>query len=917
MKLQKILRAALITALLIGLCVCAFSANAASDDPADSYVKRTAEYEDSSLSLWFDHSFRKTFTSDTASTGMDTYSIYMAKNEIESAQFVLYSPVDMTNMNVTLSEFTDGNGHTVDAEIYYEMYVTTENVATNAIYGMDPGHTIIREGETPDPVMPYSALGTPKKAATFKLNAGKSQAFLIRAKSQEDSVSGWYSAELSVYNSDGQQVKVATVYLYVWDFIIPDEIDFQTSLFVGNDTSYGGSYGDFYDYFLENRMNAMDVPGGQLKSWNPYLTNPRVNAIRVSSTGLGSVSYSPYMEATPSSFRSYADMYNDLSRSPNWEDFKDKLYFYTADEFSSEEHLDDCFGGPQNHAGHTANTVTGNAAAVNQYWDNPTTMVTIHLNPPYPYYTYHQPLSSIPDYQKMDNIQRVLNEDAITIWCPQLYAFTPRSELNITGYTQNGIGDGYILNLNHSISGIYCTGTSYQGYPSNWGYYDWDGVFGEFSDRLASYQAIKKPENPNVKMWMYRAGGHNLYTYCHHLIESTGLQTKMMFWQCYQEDITGYLYYATNGWTEKNTSSYVDRTVTGAKTTCTWYDNKHVYAGTNDTIYGMGVLFYGPTMAKTNQIKVVGSVRVECMRDGIEEYTMLKMLEDYKGKDRSKEIVSQVSTNVVRYLSLDNFQTSGWDSSMDEYDIFAAVRKNLGCELEEAIADGKCEHAWDNGTETEAAGCLTTGEMTYTCTKCSASRTEVIPALHTAGTTFVKESGTAATCTAEGSEIMRCTVCGYRKTVTTDAFHNDPDMYAYEMKSTDNHTVKCSVCGQVINSAEAHSMAFRKAAPTCTEDGYEKTACRFCEYEIVESTAPASGHSFADGFCTVCGEPDPDTPTFTPGDLDGDGKINAKDVNLLKQTVLGTLDKVPAADIDGDGKVSVSDVALLKFMILS
>ncbi len=56
---------------------------------------------------------------------------------------------------------------------------------------------------------------------------------------------------------------------------------------------------------------------------------------------------------------------------------------------------------------------------------------------------------------------------------------------------------------------------------------------------------------------------------------------------------------------------------------------------------------------------------------------------------------------------------------------------------------------------------------------------------------------------------------------------------------------------------------------------------------------------------------------YITGDADGDGKVNAKDVNILKQIVLGTLDKLPAADIDGDGKITVSDVALLKAAILS
>ena len=171
--MKKVLRILIVLTVVLCCAVCSFTSGAATDDPADSYIKRTAEFEDSSLSLWFDHSFRKNFTSDTTPTGMDTYSVYMAKNEIESAQFVLYSDTDKTNMDVSLSEFTDGNGNSVFAEIYYEMYVTTENVAVNSVHGMNNGNTIIRMGETPDPMIPYSSLGTAKKPASFKLNCGK------------------------------------------------------------------------------------------------------------------------------------------------------------------------------------------------------------------------------------------------------------------------------------------------------------------------------------------------------------------------------------------------------------------------------------------------------------------------------------------------------------------------------------------------------------------------------------------------------------------------------------------------------------------------------------------------------------------------------------------------------------------------
>ena len=67
------------TALAALLALGVFSTGADSD-PQDSYVKQNAQYEDSDIDLWFEHSFKKIYTSDTVSSGMDTYSVYMAKN---------------------------------------------------------------------------------------------------------------------------------------------------------------------------------------------------------------------------------------------------------------------------------------------------------------------------------------------------------------------------------------------------------------------------------------------------------------------------------------------------------------------------------------------------------------------------------------------------------------------------------------------------------------------------------------------------------------------------------------------------------------------------------------------------------------------------------------------------------------------
>ena len=275
--MKKILMSCMTVMLATVLCLGTFTwgVYGAESDPADTYEKQEAESEDESLSLWFDHAFKKVMTSDITPSGMDTYSVYMAKNEIENAQFVLYSEEQKEGLTASVTDFTNESGATLSAELYYQMYVTVDNLdVTNVLGATSASDSIIREGEQPDPIAPLESIGA------FQLNAGKSQAFYIRLKSTEETPSGWYSGTLNIYNAEGEQIKTAQVFAYVWDFALSEETALETSIYMANDTTYRGSYEAFYDYLLENRINAMDVPGG-LSADNPYLTNERVGSIRV------------------------------------------------------------------------------------------------------------------------------------------------------------------------------------------------------------------------------------------------------------------------------------------------------------------------------------------------------------------------------------------------------------------------------------------------------------------------------------------------------------------------------------------------------------------------------------------------------------------------------------------------------------
>ncbi|MBO5195603.1 MAG: DUF4091 domain-containing protein [Clostridia bacterium] len=925
-------RALLVTTmvvLLMSLCAGVFS-NAAetSNDPADIYVPQTAAYEDPTLDLWFEHSFKKVMTSDTTHSGMDTYSVYMAKNEIENAQFVLYSDETKEKMRASVTDFMDEFGNVVDAELYYQMYVTLENIGVTDYIGATAENTFLRNGEQPDPIVPTSKIGR------FQLNGGKSQAFYIRLKTTEDTPSGWYSAQLNVYNSASQVVKTATVYAYVWDFTIEEETALKTSFYMNNKPDNYGSYKEYYDYMLENRLLLMDVPG-ELNSSNPYLTNERVNAVRVTFSNGGNTN--TYMESYPGTYYQYADIYTDLSSMKEWEQIKDKFYFYTVDEPMSKEHQDRMAAGA--NSGHTIDDVKATSEALEKYWPNAATVVPYHENHPYPYYTYETPIASMDLSLVRDATQEMIDTASCTIWCPKTHGLTPNYELKAHNY-DGGNPYGTLRSLSATISGTILAGERF---------FNWADVYGDFSDRVLSNNIVRNKNGNNDELWAYTAGQGGSYVYAHHLIENTGLQTKMLFWQMYQEDVTGYLYYDVTKW-----EGAVDNTVTGNRTGAWQYNLGKTGGGGNS--YGGGVLFYSATQGGFANVDYIGSVRIEILRDGVEDYQMFTMLEELKGNAAADKIVDSVSKNVANYISIPHFDRSALDPTLDDYDVMAMTRVNLGNQVEAASKD-VCQHNYDEGVVTKEATCLVMGERTHTCTLCGAVNVEHIPTLHADGEHWEKTVVTPTGCETNGKTKYVCTVCSYTTYKEEVAYHNNDDLLEYVVneKMPNVHDIYCPCCEQKLDNkvhtymteytntcvdageqndvciycgytvkvadveAHGHNMKETTVAPTCTEEGYTGGKCYTCGHEEGETLA-ALGHSYVDGVCANCGEADPDAVTVEKGDIDGNGSINSVDLfkmNLfVKQITTPTDEEYAAADIDGSGKVNSVDMFYLKFRIL-
>lgn len=85
------------------------------------------------------------------------------------------------------------------------------------------------------------------------------------------------------------------------------------------------------------------------------------------------------------------------------------------------------------------------------------------------------------------------------------------------------------------------------------------------------------------------------------------------------------------------------------------------------------------------------------------------------------------------------------------------ICKDCGVIVENGKTISKKEHSWDSGKITIQATCTETGEKTYTCQACRATKTETVPAV---GHTVVIDSAVAATCESAGkTEGRHCSVC--------------------------------------------------------------------------------------------------------------------------------------------------------------
>ena len=154
------------------------------------------------------------------------------------------------------------------------------------------------------------------------------------------------------------------------------------------------------------------------------------------------------------------------------------------------------------------------------------------------------------------------------------------------------------------------------------------------NSQMAKYpsfdERMKALQEKGETVWAYVCN-YPLAPYLNVKVDDEGIVSRVLFWQFYQRDIQGFLYWH---------SSYYSQLGNGGNP----WDSVDTF---DNGIYGDGILIYTGTGAGLVQSTPVASIRLKIMRDGLDDIQLLYMAEELFGSEWVDERANKVSKSLT------------------------------------------------------------------------------------------------------------------------------------------------------------------------------------------------------------------------------------------------------------------------------
>lgn len=437
----------------------------------------------------------------------------------------------------------------------------------------------------------------------FDLPANRSRMFIIKVKSKADTPAGQYSATVKLKDSDGRVIKQANVYAYVWNFTLPE-------------ASYCKTLSDMNEWAVIVGANREKTTTDGLEDdlysvYYEYLLDNKINCY--------TLPYAKRGQFWDARVEQYMDDPRCTAFTLFWKHHPDSLvngkyldaYLEAAyDRVSKkQEWLDKAYfypdGGDEPLSIAALNNIKTWNAQFTQYFGEHKLIIPIH---------YDTMINSSADFFKY-------LENDVNVWCPKTYFFN-------TAADKATYPDLYTPFYSKTM----------------------ENNLGVFKDRMAE----QKAEGDEVWWYVTRNPHDPEITFS---INDESIKHRILFWQSKLYDIDGVLYYMCNDW--ENAKQWT---------------KKHEYEvmGTVVNTYGNGVLIYPGGALEEYREKYgsdgypgpIGSLRLESIRDGVEDYDYFTLFDQKFGDGMSDLMIKQVTTALGDYST--------------DTELFARVRTAVG-----------------------------------------------------------------------------------------------------------------------------------------------------------------------------------------------------------------------------------------------
>ena len=227
-------------------------------------------------------------------------------------------------------------------------------------------------------------------------------------------------------------------------------------------------------------------------------------------------------------------------------------------------------------------------------------------------------------------------------------------------------------------------------------------------------------------------------------------------------------------------------------------------------------------------------------------------------------------------------------------------------------------HTWDTGVVTREPTADAEGEMTYTCTACGCTKTEAIEKIGDViydipedNTVTIPEND----CFEDGTVVTVEKIAeGEAFEAVTAVMENVADQYvAYEFNATKDDVQVQPDGTLTMTFAIPEGYSDDVAVYYIAEDGTLTELTTEVDTDAGTVTVELT-------CCCTCIVADRNSaPASLPGDVNGDGKVNARDARALLRFIAGLAEESEidknAADFNGDGKINARDArAILRFI---